>query len=340
MTHVMDLMRRGIITVSLLLIALLLSLALISYTANDPSWSNLSSNTNEVKNLVGVFGAWSADILYVFLGLASWWLVAAITYEAYLQWKIDVKPNLYARIAGYIFLMIGSSSLFILLLPSSWGKQGIIGHVLGRGLSSLISIWLAVPFLLIFVAITITFVFDIHWQKLRQYAIHSYQQIQGKLQNKANKSIIDKKKIPVEKQTTQVKQVEELNQKETLDNVDFTQQHTPVTSKIREDYQHLQPHRQSMLDEIRQLPSSSHITKALDSRLYAEVIYPETIQTPVQADIELNFNTSEPTVSIQNLIKENRQLEKKQSNKSPSNTAYQNKSQTKLNTTTEEYRKE
>ena len=75
--------RQSVLTIIWLIVALLLVMSLISYSANDPSWSHISSAANEVSNLAGTGGAWLADILYAFLGAASWWLIVIACYEAW-----------------------------------------------------------------------------------------------------------------------------------------------------------------------------------------------------------------------------------------------------------------
>lgn len=58
--------RQSVLTIIWLIVALLLVMSLISYSANDPSWSHINSAVNEVSNLAGTGGAWLADILYAF----------------------------------------------------------------------------------------------------------------------------------------------------------------------------------------------------------------------------------------------------------------------------------
>ena len=51
-------------------------LALFSYNLQDPSWSS-SGGHAVVRNWVGRFGAWLADIVYFLFGFSAWWCVAA-----------------------------------------------------------------------------------------------------------------------------------------------------------------------------------------------------------------------------------------------------------------------
>lgn len=171
--------RQSVLTIIWLIVALLLVMSLISYSANDPSWSHISSATNEVSNLGGTGGAWLADILYTFLGAASWWLIVIACYEAWNVWRHDVEPNGLLRFLGYIFLIIATAGLTG-VLSFGWLAQGMIGQIVGNGLSGLLTYWGTLLFLLVFIAITVTFIFDLHWHE-----ILSGQAIRSRLQVKA-----------------------------------------------------------------------------------------------------------------------------------------------------------
>lgn len=157
--------RQSVLTIIWLIVALLLVMSLISYSVNDPSWSHISSAANEVSNLAGTGGAWLADILYAFLGAASWWLIVIACYEAWNVWRHDVEPNGLLRFLGYIFLIIATAGLTG-VLSFGWLAQGMIGQIVGNGLSSLLTYWGTLLFLLVFIAITVTFTFDLHWHEI------------------------------------------------------------------------------------------------------------------------------------------------------------------------------
>lgn len=171
--------RQSVLTIIWLIVALLLVMSLISYSANDPSWSHISSAANEVSNLAGTGGAWLADILYAFLGAASWWLIVIACYEAWNVWRHDVEPNGLLRFLGYIFLIIATAGLTG-VLSFGWLAQGMIGQIVGNGLSSLLTYWGTLLFLLVFIAITVTFTFDLHWHEiLSGQAIRSRLQVEA-----------------------------------------------------------------------------------------------------------------------------------------------------------------
>lgn len=157
--------RRSVLTLIWLVVALLLLMSLISYSANDPSWSHVSTRVDAVSNLAGHGGAWLADILYTFLGATSWWLIVIASYEGWRIWHEDTQPSGVLRTLGYVFLMIATAALTG-LVSASWLAQGIVGQVVGQGLSGLLTYWGALVFLLAFVIITLTFTFNLNWQRL------------------------------------------------------------------------------------------------------------------------------------------------------------------------------
>lgn len=169
-------------------------MALVSYSANDPSWSHLSSTAlgsaavdsaalqpnalatatnadssaatalmvsgDDVSNLLGLRGAWLADVLYSFLGAASWWLVVIASVEAYRVWQTNPQPMGAIRTLGYGFLIVATAALTG-VLAQSWLAQGVLGQVAAQGLVSLLTYWGALVFLCLFVLLASILTFDI-----------------------------------------------------------------------------------------------------------------------------------------------------------------------------------
>jgi S-DNA-T family DNA segregation ATPase FtsK/SpoIIIE len=55
---------------------LFVTVALWSYHPQDPAWST-SGSGEAVRNGVGRWGAWVADLAYFLMGFSAWWFVAA-----------------------------------------------------------------------------------------------------------------------------------------------------------------------------------------------------------------------------------------------------------------------
>ncbi len=168
-------LKKGIFTVLGLILAVYLFIILLTYTGNDPSWSHISSDMTTINNMGGAMGAWFADLLYSFFGFGAWWLLAFLVYESILIWW-DNKPTFWLlRLVAYVFLILSGSALFAQLValvqhvanPVAQGLEGVAGGIIGlelqARLAQLLTAWGSVLFLTVFVIITATFAFNIHW---------------------------------------------------------------------------------------------------------------------------------------------------------------------------------
>ncbi|MGO1251460.1 DNA translocase FtsK 4TM domain-containing protein [Psychrobacter sp.] len=168
-------LKKGIFTLLGLILAVYLFVILITYTGNDPSWSHISSDMTTINNMGGATGAWLSDLLYGFFGFGAWWLLVFIVYESVLIWW-DNKPTLWLmRFVAYIFLLLSGSALFAQMValvqqvadPVTTELEGVAGGIIGlelqARLAQLLSQWGSVLFLLVFVVVTATFAFNIHW---------------------------------------------------------------------------------------------------------------------------------------------------------------------------------
>jgi S-DNA-T family DNA segregation ATPase FtsK/SpoIIIE len=173
-------LKKGIFTLLGLILAVYLFVILMTYTGNDPSWSHISSDMTAVNNMGGEMGAWLSDLLYSFFGFGAWWLLAFLVYESVLIWW-DNKPTFWLlRLVAYVFLLLSASALFAQLValvqqvadPMVSGLKGIAGGIIGlelqARLAQLLSQWGSVTFLTVFVIITATFAFNIHWLAIYQ----------------------------------------------------------------------------------------------------------------------------------------------------------------------------
>ena len=172
---IIEYLKKGMFTVLELIVAVYLFVILLTYTGNDPSWSHISSDMNTINNMGGAMGAWLSDLLYSFFGFGAWWLLACLLYESLLMWW-DNKPTLWLlRLVAYVFLLLGGSALAAQLVslvqhfthPTTVELQGVAGGIIGLELqirlAQLLSAWGSAVFLSVFVLITATFAFNIHW---------------------------------------------------------------------------------------------------------------------------------------------------------------------------------
>jgi len=123
---------------SLLFIGLYITLALISYSEIDPSFSHSINLSNNINNLAGISGAYFSDFFLNLFGLSAWWLVFLSIYSIFLIYprieneNYEIKHLLIIHYLGFLLLLLSSSTFeagyainFSAQLPSEQG--GILG---------------------------------------------------------------------------------------------------------------------------------------------------------------------------------------------------------------------
>lgn len=200
--------------------AAFLFISLISYHTNDPGWSSTGSGQS-VGNWGGRVGAWLSDIflslfgdmayVFPFLGTLASWL--SIQEE-----DSDVSKTrewVYKGI-GWVLLIAGSCSLASFYIPASAhlpaAAGGIVGDLIGRGLSFLFNRQGSTIVFLTMVLCGVTFVtglswlglFDLvgeklslGWQALKKRALQSVQEWQHQRALKKAAAPVVKKAEPV-----------------------------------------------------------------------------------------------------------------------------------------------
>src|SRR5438309_9666245 len=118
--------------------ALLLSLALVSYSQLDPSWNSASvlTGSHAARNWIGVVGAYTADALLQFFGVGAFLLVI---FPAMLgaRWFRSIKvQSPMAKSLGAIWLLMFIPALLALLPGQMRWKavipvEGLLGRVVG-----------------------------------------------------------------------------------------------------------------------------------------------------------------------------------------------------------------
>lgn len=104
-------------------------LALISYHADDPSWTS-TGGYRRAKNLAGPIGANIASFIYQALGIAGWLLPGVLFVMGWWQWTDQRKETSKAELVG-IFLLIVALTGFLTLIPwepNSFRLGGFVGY--------------------------------------------------------------------------------------------------------------------------------------------------------------------------------------------------------------------
>lgn len=123
-------------------LSIFLLLALFSYNADDPGWSSIGGDSEQVLNAAGKIGAYIADLFYWFFGYAAFLLPVFITYAAAIGMlegrnfaTID-KTAAVMRMVGLILLLISSCAFLSLQLSSkAWLEIQLSGGVIGQFLA-------------------------------------------------------------------------------------------------------------------------------------------------------------------------------------------------------------
>jgi S-DNA-T family DNA segregation ATPase FtsK/SpoIIIE len=118
-------------------IGLFLFMALWGFNKEDPGWSH-SVNVAQLHNPTGRAGAWLADIMLYVFGLSAWWWI--VLFGMFVWWGFrrlnafadDSRRPLFIALAGFVFLLIASSTLEALRFHTlkaalPLGPGGIIG---------------------------------------------------------------------------------------------------------------------------------------------------------------------------------------------------------------------
>lgn len=163
-------------------LALYLTLALVSYSPLDPSWSH-STNDPTIRNFAGSIGAWLSDMLLYVFGYSSWAIVGFCLIE--IGWgyyritrtQLDIEVlslNNFERISGTILTMLSCTGLEFLInsgsaagLPLRYG--GLLGSFIGTHLQHLIGFVGALMLLGLFGAIAISLLTSWSWLSIMEW---------------------------------------------------------------------------------------------------------------------------------------------------------------------------
>ena len=144
-------------------IAMLIMVALLSYSAGDPGFSYTGSGSDAVGNLIGPLGAWLADVLFFLFGRPAYLFPMMLAIAA---WQVARKrvaaeaapsrTNTLIRLGGFVLVLVASCALATLHGHASALRQsagGIIGSAIGQSLASAVN-FLGATWLLLVVWMT------------------------------------------------------------------------------------------------------------------------------------------------------------------------------------------
>lgn len=162
--------------IGLVAIAVYVTLALVSFDATDPGWTYTGTDET-VNNIVGISGAWIADVLLFFFGFLSYLLPAMLAYQAWLifrgrddtsefSWPIFIFKGFGLLLTICAGTAIAAMHFYGLGGDYHYGSGGVVGTELADTLIPVFSYVGATLFLLAMFLFGLTAFLDISWLKV------------------------------------------------------------------------------------------------------------------------------------------------------------------------------
>ena len=148
--------------IAIAVVALVVLVALATYSPNDPGFSYSGASVGDVHNSIGPVGAWFADVLFFLFGKPAFLLPVILGAWA---WNIfhnrkneerSTRANTAVKTAGFAMVLIASCGLTTLHWSPGALRQtagGVVGSLAGQGLADglhflgatllLLAVWMA-----------------------------------------------------------------------------------------------------------------------------------------------------------------------------------------------------
>ncbi len=179
--HMLMRLREGGL-IGLVALCLYLSLALVSFDPADPGWSYTGSD-EAVANLVGVSGAWIADVLFFIFGYWAFVFPLLLACQAWLLFRDRKRPLAFSwtilgfRSFGFLLTISAGAGLAALHFYTSGmnlreGSGGILGEEIIQLLEPLFNYIGATLILLASLLFGLTVFADISWLAVMDFAGH------------------------------------------------------------------------------------------------------------------------------------------------------------------------
>jgi len=156
-------------------IAILIALALLSYSPHDPSF-NVSADSPDIhaaRNWIGPVGAYGADMFFQGFGYAAFLLPAGIFLVGYRWFRSEAVDSPTIKLLGYTMLVLMVPTLLTLWhMPQVRGAippGGLLGHVASAGLHAAFNtvganlVGLAIFFIGLFLTTKFSFIETHEW---------------------------------------------------------------------------------------------------------------------------------------------------------------------------------
>ncbi|HUI62152.1 MAG TPA: DNA translocase FtsK 4TM domain-containing protein, partial [Steroidobacteraceae bacterium] len=129
--------------IALGVLAIVLFVALVSYSPDDPGFS-FTGTSPAVHNRIGPIGAWLADVMFFLFGRPAFLFPVMLGASCWLMFRRDrteqaSRANTAVRIGGFVLVLVASCGLATLHWDAGSLRQsagGVVGSVVGRGLAA------------------------------------------------------------------------------------------------------------------------------------------------------------------------------------------------------------
>nr|WP_019530105.1 DNA translocase FtsK [Dasania marina] len=152
-----------------------LLVALLTYNAADPGWSDTGSGQT-ITNRGGPTGAWLADVFYSLFGYMAYLFPLMLGYRASILFRERYRQGVFnwwmffIRIAGLLMVMVASTSLTTIADATNsalpFGNGGILGQAVGSNAIAAFSVFGARLILLALLLFGMTIFTDLSWLRL------------------------------------------------------------------------------------------------------------------------------------------------------------------------------
>ncbi len=167
-----DINVKKIVSIVMWAFALFLLLSLVSYSGTDPGFTH-AADTSNIHNLIGLVGAYIADGLLLIFGLGAFLIPLMLAEYAWLTFR-DIRIGIIKGISSIVLFFVIISLIGVFFGDTGvWGGSvkagGVIGLVVGKGLSAYLKTWgsLVVLLTMFFAALVIGYDLKNAWSAIK-----------------------------------------------------------------------------------------------------------------------------------------------------------------------------
>jgi len=185
-------LREGVFILSIAL-GVYFTAALATHSTRDPGWASGSRGVDDIANVGGIVGAWTADLMYFCFGYMAWLFPLAVLYvgwRALRDRKAEAKrktsntnqpsgkQQLAIRLGGFILALVAGCGLASLHFSAGSGSLpvdsagGMLGHFIGLVLTGAVELLGATLLMLTGFLVGITFLTSLSWLALMDHTGH------------------------------------------------------------------------------------------------------------------------------------------------------------------------